>query len=423
MTLKFFGRRLGAAHLAAFATFILALALRAHWFHVTERSPDEDLYTKFGAGIAREGPAWQARLTRQFNAGEDVDYPWPNRFGFMALVAVAMRVTGHRTVETGELLSTASSLGAIGLIGAIGFLALDPWAGVIAMLFLAASPLDLGLARRAWQDDVMSLLSVGMVACFLVAANGDRRTRLASLGFMAIACFALTVKESSIIPVGLGVAGLAFIEWRRTGGWRAPVGVLALGATAGLLAAAVIVAANGGWKALHATWLLSKEATAPDDYMREYQSGGIGYYLTGFRILQPVPFMLGYLAAIWALLRARWPLARLDAPRAGAALAALAIYAIAFSAVSFSYPSKNLRFLSPIYGPIALLAGSLVVAGVRAIPVARPARARAIAIAFAAVLLLASAARDIACFRHYFIEYQIQDLATPWFTQVDKGKL
>ena len=50
MNFVLFGRRLRLAHLAAFAALVLALALRSTWFHVTDRSPDEELYTKFGQG-------------------------------------------------------------------------------------------------------------------------------------------------------------------------------------------------------------------------------------------------------------------------------------------------------------------------------------------------------------------------------------
>src|SRR5215831_7693930 len=158
--------------LAAFV-LLLGLGLRAYWFHVDDRSPDEQHYTRLAAGIAREGPGWQAHVVREFNREGD-PYPWPHRFGFTMLLAGAMRLTGFATEETGELLSTLASVGAMAVVGAIAFAELDPWIGVLAMFFLAASPLDLALARRAWQEEVVSLLAVAMLWSFLRAWRGMR---------------------------------------------------------------------------------------------------------------------------------------------------------------------------------------------------------------------------------------------------------
>ena len=58
------------------------------------------------------------------------------------------------------------------LTGIVALEFLGPWVAVMAMLFLAVSPLDLALARRAWQDDVMALLTLLMSWAFLRHAAG-----------------------------------------------------------------------------------------------------------------------------------------------------------------------------------------------------------------------------------------------------------
>ena len=156
-------RRLSLPHLLAVAVFALAAALRIANFQVTDRSPDEVLYAKFGAGIAREGPAWVTRTTRAFNRDEDVEYPWQQRIGFTSLIGLAMRVSGDHTPRAGAAVSTLCSLALVALVGVVGFEFLSPWIAIVAMLFLAVSPLDLALARRAWQDDVMALLTFLML--------------------------------------------------------------------------------------------------------------------------------------------------------------------------------------------------------------------------------------------------------------------
>jgi len=195
--------------------------------------------------------------------------------------------------------------------------------------------------------------------------------------------------------------------------------MLALGAATGLLALGVIVGVSGGWAELRRTLEMSREALAPDDYLRHYQTGGVGYYLTGLRLLQPVLFLLGALGAVLAVLRAPFLSARLPRLAARGALAALGGLALAFGAVAFSYYSKNLRFLSPIFAPVALLAAG-VAWGCGAFLWERAPRRLALAGIVAIALALAtSAVLDVRRFDHYFNELEIQDLATPWFTQAD----
>jgi 4-amino-4-deoxy-L-arabinose transferase-like glycosyltransferase len=362
---------------------------------------------------------FQVGVTRGFNRGSDI-YPWPHRFGFVALYAAFIRLTGRPAVETGELMSLLASLAAIAIAGAIGFGELGPWAGVMAMLFLAVSPLDLALARRAWQDAVTGLFATAMLWSFLRARAGGRAGQIA---FFAIGGFGLLVKESLVIPYALGAAGLVWLEWRRSRGWREPARVLAIAAAVALGAFAIDVAVNGGWRELRTTMELIREPDGGDEYDRHYQTGGVGYYLTGMRILQPQLFLLGYVAAALALFWPRGPLARIVSPQARSTLIVLAVYLAVFSAIAFSFPSKNLRFLSPIFATCALLGASLIQSGARVI-LARSGGLRGrIGIAVIAIALVALAARDVTRFHFYFIENELQDLATPWFIEVDSGKL
>jgi 4-amino-4-deoxy-L-arabinose transferase-like glycosyltransferase len=405
-------RVLGGIVLAA------AIALRIASFPVPERSPDELLWTKFGAGIAREGPAWETRLVHDFNRDADVEFPWQQRIGYTCLVGLAMRVSGDSTARVPEAVSTGSSVALVALTGVVAAEYLGPWIAVMAMLFLAVSPLDLALARRAWQDDLMALLTLLMLWAFLRHATRGGRAAIAT--FFAVSAYALLVKESAVIPFGLGTLGLAYLAWRNSRGARRPLLVLAAGAATALVALGVVVRVSGGWSELQRTLALSREANAPDDYMRNYQTGGVGYYVTGLRLLQPVPFLLGACGALLAVLRAPFLRSRLARPRPGRVLAALGWLVVGFCAVSFSYYSKNMRFLSPIFAAVALLAATLVQAGFSSLRDRVP-RPLAVACAWALALALsASALLDARRFDHYFNELQMQDLATPWFTHADQ---
>ena len=398
------------------AILLLAAVLRFANFRVVDRSPDEKLWTEFGAHIAREGPAWVTSTARAFDRDEDVEFPWPERIGYTCLVGLAMRVSGDTTVRAPEALSTITSLTAVALTGVIALEFLEPWTAVPAMLFFAVSPLDLALARRAWQDDVMALVTLLAVWAFLRHLRSGGRGALAA--FFAIAGYGMLVKESGVIAFALGTLGLAWIAWLRSRRLREPLLVLALGAVTALCAFAVVVGVTGGWAELRRLYALSREALAPDDYLRRYQMGGPGYYVTGLRILQPVPFLFGAAAALLAILRV--PFLR-GSERSRGALAALGALVLGFGAVAFGYYSKNMRFLSPIYAPTFLLAAALIAAIAGWVRARAPRALARTVIAVIAIAVAASAALDVRRFDHWFNELEMQDLATPWFTHAAAG--
>jgi hypothetical protein len=243
------------------------------------------------------------------------------------------------------------------------------------------------------------------------------------VAFFVISAYALLVKESAAIPFGLGALGLAAAAWRDGRDPRRALGPLALAALAAAVAGGVVLILGGGWSATRHVYELAREYTAPDDYMREYQSGGMGYYVTGLKILQPLPWLLGYAGAALALARPRLLARPWAHPGAARALFALGVYVGGFSAVSFAYFSKNMRFLSPIYAPVALLAAALIAAALSGLRARLPRPAYVLAVALATLTLMGFAVRDALRFDHYFNEIQIQDLATPWFTKADAGKL
>jgi 4-amino-4-deoxy-L-arabinose transferase-like glycosyltransferase len=406
-----------APRAALAVAFAIAVVLRIVHFDPGARSPDEELWTRFGASLAREGPAWQVRLVHDFNRDADVDYPWQQRIGYTGLVALAMRASGDTTVRAVEELSIASGLGAIALTGALAWETLGAWPAVAAVSFLAVSPLDLGLARRAWQDDVVLLIATLMLAAFVRAVTGGRRRWW--LAFFALSAYAMTVKESLAIPAVFGTLGLAASEWARTRRPRDAALALAGGAAAALVALGVIVLASGGWSELRTTLELGRVANAPDEYLRQYQTGGVlDYYGRGLLKLQPVPWLLAFAFAAFALARPSALGRDFPGPRSRRALLAIALHLALFCAVAFSYASKNMRFLSPVFPAVALLAAAAL-RGLHAAAGRRGRVAGAVAAAALAALVVLSAVRDVRCFRHYFVEDEIQDLATPWFTQAD----
>ena len=407
---------------ACAAVFALAVGLRVAWFAVPERSPDERLYTEFGHDIAQEGLAWFPHKVASYTARENYSYPWVQRAGFLSLVALAQVVTGRADPVAGELLSCTASIAMVALTGVLTWYLLSPWCAALALLFLATSPLDLALARRAWQDDVVAIATLLMLTLLLkaLARPAERRWRIA---FFVVSGASLLIKESTLLPFGFGTLALAIDAGMRARDLRRAAVPQLSGAIVTVAVLGAIVALCGGIAPLGALVKLTPAAWAPDDYLRDYQTGGVDYYVTGLRLLQPVPWLLGIAAALLSAVGAPLLTGPWRTESGGRALRLLGGYVLFFLVVSCVYSSKNMRFLSPLYAPVAILAAALVRALVAWLRARLAAPAWRVAMAGLVLLLLGAAVADTRRFDHYFNQLQIQDLATPWFTQADAGLL
>jgi len=232
---------------------------------------------------------------------------------------------------------------------------------------------------------------------------------------LACAGYSILVKESGLLVLAFVTVAFAIAAWRGSGP-RAAALVLLAGAGTLATSAALLALACGGLAPLRDTFARVAAAGTANDYMVKYQSGGPSYYTRGLGLLQPVPMLLGALGAVAVAaravaMRAAWP-----APRARTALATLAAFTIVLGAVALAWPQKNLRFLSPIYAPLDLLAGALLWAGIEGARARLPVAAFRIVAAIVAATLLAAAVIDQQRFVELFIRRGIPDLATPWFT-------
>ncbi len=189
------GRRIAPA--VTVALLLAGIALRFAWLEVPRRTPDERLYAALGSRIAAEGPAAYAAIVREFVAGPDAHpYPWPQRAGYLYAAALAQSVAGRPTPGPIAGLSTLASVLLLALAAAFGVRVLGLRAGTLALVFVAASPLDLAMARRAWQDELVALVALGLAALWTFAPERP----LARRALFLLAAVALTLKESLAIP-------------------------------------------------------------------------------------------------------------------------------------------------------------------------------------------------------------------------------
>lgn len=412
------GARL-AAWIVALLVLLTGILLRVTLPPVQARTPDEQTYATFAAGFQQVGFGRYAEVIRNFGADSSLaQMPPPTRVGFLWLAVPAMSLTGDSTARAITQMSLLASL--LLLVAAV--LAAGRWLGpgvaCIVAVLLAASPMDLAIARRAWQDDVFALFGFGMAAALAWrAARGPRVALPASLLFFACAGYALLIKESALPLLLLGTAMLAAHALRDRGA-RAAMAPLA---GAALTAAAVVLLLAwmcGGFDVLARTWTGLIRGQDTNDYVRKYQSGGLLYYATGLAILQPLAAALGALGTIVALARPRWIVPGKTAADEASrrALVTLAAWSLGFVIFTALWPLKSLRFLSPIFGPAAILGAAAVAAALRLVRERASAAAFRVAVGLTALVLALAAYEDLRRFFDFFIRRGIPDLATPWFT-------
>ncbi len=393
---------------------LAANAVRVAHFEVPVRTPDESTYLFYARSLYERGPSALPEIVREYRSRPELrDYPSPTRVGHVALQWAAMLVTSNASVGAATAVSFAASIGLLLIVWRLGTF-FGPWVAPIAMGFLAFSPMDLAMYRRLWGDEPFAFAVTALLWCFLEFARSGRVGWI--VAFAVALAGALLIKETALFFFGFAL----WAAWWEGDRRRAvTAGIAALSAVA--VALVIQTLACGGWEPVREALAGAAGAGDPNEYMRKYQTGGLEYYAVGLGLLQPVPIALGLLASVGVAVAAlvarfrRGPAPRL-APAWPPATWILGSCIALFMIVALVYPQKNMRFLSPIYPALFVMAGAAVVAGVgwlmgRVAVAARPAL-----IGGAILALVALAYTDHARFVHYFIERGIPDLATPWFT-------
>ena len=84
-----------------------------------------------------------------------------------------MKLMGRYDTRLITAVSCAASILSLGVLLWIGLRFFNPWITLVAVTLMAVSPMDLAVARRAWQDEVLGcvvLVIVGL-SCELGAGS------------------------------------------------------------------------------------------------------------------------------------------------------------------------------------------------------------------------------------------------------------
>ena len=368
----------GLALLALLSLVAAGTALRWSIQGYDARTQDEMVYTRWASMLAREGEESipYAYLVAEYNAIPSFwRGPSPLRAGYLGLLSLCMSPQGPQNIEVGVRLSIAASALSLLFLALFGFKALGFGPTLLALLLMTVSPLDLLIARRAWQDGILANAVLWLLlSCALVLRKG-RLGRAGALGLFAAALWLLLLKESSVLIVGILAACLTGLRWKQAGSIQAAWSPLAAFAAAALAAAGILVGLSGGaqpaWEAYRHCWQQALALHAPNAGILRveifegiplihdpgaYQAGPWYGCLAGLFLLSPATILLGSLGILmaagdWRRNPRRW----LEDP-ALLAMGLASAFTVAYLAMASLRP-LSLRLLAPVDLPLHALAG------------------------------------------------------------------
>jgi len=355
---------------------------------------DEGVYLYYAVRVSREGPAVFPGLFAEYHRDEAVlkYYPSPLRLTTIGMDAAAVRMGGEN-FQSLQWLSLASFLALLAVLGwalvRVGEAEIAGW----VVLLVAASPLLLGMARRALSDSLVSALMAGglllLTDTLLRGGNWKRWTAVALLYALAFLS-----KESGLLLIPISLALLAW--WRFARGRSIGLGpVLAVSVLPLLGAALAVSAAAGGLGTAWETFRVTLGSAQTNAYALKYGSGPWLRYILDFLLLSPGPALL-YLGWLGLLLGSG------EGKEAEWMWAGVPVLFLVLSATS----TKNVRYAMMLEIPVRL--GAVFLLQRWSARIRRP-WARAAVIVLPVTLL---AALDLASFHDLFVRQEIYDPMT-----------
>ncbi len=346
-----------------FAILSIATFLRLQTQTVSTRTPDEQIYIADATRIAASGVKAVSHLVRKYNADRQFwVYPPPTRVGFTFVVAAAMKMTGASAEHCAVWISFASSLVTVFLTGLLGWHVFSRWIGLISMAFISVSPLDLTLARRAWQDSFVAALGLALL-CMCVGATTARYRRLWLGAFWVVGFWFLLVKESALIIYFLLTLWLFVDAWRKRRGWPSIIATAAMPALLVLLAFVALAWVSGGASQFLQVYPHMAQSVHWNDYVFSYQVGPWYSFPLGLWVLSPATTLLCSCAIAFIFLRldSLGLTLEFDNDALGVAVALSLFLGAGLVAVTLPEGYKCLRYVSVLQPAVDVLAAVFLV--------------------------------------------------------------
>ncbi len=310
--------------------------------------PDEAHYVDITRWLTRDGlSAYPELVSTYLDRHAMWLSPTPLRWGYFTLTTLGCSVSSTCDGRTIAWLSTLAGIVSMLLTYLLGKRLVGAAAALIATAFTICSPLQLGLGRRALQDEVYTAAFLAAFLALVRLLDSDPHEPRAVTyqrwaGFLAASTFAFAVKEAFVFPYAAFAAIFAIVSrgvrWRDLALFTAPpvlfcTGFVALGRNPGALFELIRL----------------NEASFSSDYSIQYQSGPAHRPLFDLFLLAPIVCVLA--TAALAKMTERLREAGRERWLAGFLIMTLG---------SFMSLPKNLRFVVILDPVLRLLAAWLV---------------------------------------------------------------
>ncbi len=318
------------------------------------KSPDEAVYTAQAKRLTGDKIAVTRDLVKTYNADKDKWlYPNPMRIGYLWPLSYFMEASGLRDYRAGSYVSTFCSVVSLILIVLFGLKYFNKWIAFYAALALAASPMELAVSIRAWQDAACGCLGLALI--FLTAGCVKTKGRFTLLiPFVLAGTYYFMVKEAGVLLYMLCLLWLLSSLAREKMFCRMLSAFILMLISAAAGVSFMAYAMGGAGNMLEVIKHIS-EAMPFNDYAVCYQSGPWHNVIYGLFILSPVNVLLCF-AGISGFIFCRKRSCGEDLDRGVTfwLMVILAVYVIVMTWMPFC---QNIRYLSPVYGVFYLVAG------------------------------------------------------------------
>jgi hypothetical protein len=397
-----------------FSVFEIGITLRINNLdNIAGRSADEKIYTQEAKAIVLHGWKGIKLLIQKYNLNKELwIYPPPIRVGYLWLLAGVMKMTNSMDEKVGTYISCTFSIISLLLLIILGLRFFNPWITLYALLFMGVSPMDLAIARRAWQDAMLGCIGLSLIY-FCCEITRNTRKIIWYILFIVVGSYCLLIKESGMIIYGLCLLWLLWILFVKERSFlKGFIFMIVSGLGAGISLLALAYAA-GGIKPIIAVLTHVKEAMPTNAYAIQYQSGPWYYFLQGFWIISPLNASLCVFAIVEAFLGSETLqkgtfLANGKNP---SAIFGIILFMITFMTITILAPyCQNLRYVSVLFVPFYLMAGLGLFYIASFIKLKMKNSFFYIAITFTIAIIL-MAARDYQNFQKIFVRTGIVDVS------------
>lgn len=374
---------------------------------VIQRSPDERTYAWESSTIADHGEQGFRSIVNQFQKDPALlTWPSPARAGYLWILSWVVRVSGHRDAMAGAILSCIADIGALVLLGMIGWRLFSPQVALAAMLLYAVSPPVLAMARRSWQESFVEFLAL-LLIFFSLEAMREKRSWYWIVAAGVLAGFSLTIKEIAVVysTLVLVLLGIALIRRRE----RRRFYLLAASAvTSEILWCVWLAHVLGSFATFISFTRQGVAAAGSSAYAVVWESGSIWGWFSSLWMCDPVIFTLGVAGVVIAFR----PTCKFCNSAERYALLWSSLIVLTFLVLPvLSSHHLNVRFICPLFGPLCLLAGTVVQAIASALQRSLQGNEGLWTRRFLLAALLFAAFINYRAFEERFVRTDLQDLS------------